>query len=123
MVTPYQNKRISLGITGSIAAYKSAELASKLAQAGALVDVILTNSAAQFVTPLTFQSVTGKVAFTDSDLWGSQGHVQHINLAREAQLLVIAPITANTIAKLAHGIADNFPTAPHADPHSGNSTG
>ena len=85
MITPYQDKRIVLGITGSIAAYKSAELASKLAQAGALVDVIMTSSAAKFVTPLTFQSVTGRVAFTDLDLWGSQGHVQHIGLAREAQ--------------------------------------
>lgn len=110
MVTPYQDKRIVLGITGSIAAYKAADLASKMAQAGALVDVILTGSAAQFVTPLTFQSVTGRMAFTDSDLWGSQGHIQHIGLARKAQLLVIAPITANTIAKLAHGIADNLLT-------------
>jgi phosphopantothenoylcysteine decarboxylase/phosphopantothenate--cysteine ligase len=110
MVTPYKDKRIVLGITGSIAAYKSADLASKLAQAGALVDVILTGSAVQFISPLTLQSVTGRNAFTDSDLWGSQGHIQHIGLAREAQLLVIAPITANTIAKLANGIADNLLT-------------
>lgn len=110
MITPYQDKRIVLGITGSIAAYKAADLASKMAQAGALVDVILTGSAAQFVTPLTFQSVTGRMAFTDSDLWGTQGHIQHIGLARKAQLLVIAPITANTIAKLAHGIANNLLT-------------
>lgn len=110
MVTPYKDKRIVLGITGSIAAYKSADLASKLAQAGAMVDVILTGSAVQFISPLTFQSVTGRNAFIDSDLWGSQGHIQHIGLAREAQLLVIAPITANTIAKLAHGIADNLLT-------------
>ncbi|MGW8143536.1 MAG: bifunctional phosphopantothenoylcysteine decarboxylase/phosphopantothenate--cysteine ligase CoaBC [Anaerolineales bacterium] len=110
MVTPLQDKQIVLGITGSIAAYKSADLASKLTQAGAYVDVILTGSAVQFVTPLTFQSVTGRRAFTDSDLWGSQGHVQHIGLARSAQLLVIAPVTANTIAKLAHGIADNLLT-------------
>ena len=110
MATPYQDKRIVLGITGSIAAYKAADLASKIAQAGALVDVILTGSAAQFVTPLTFQSVTGRTAFTDSDLWGTQGHIQHIGLARKAQLLVIAPITANSIAKLAHGIADNLLT-------------
>ena len=110
MVTPYKDKHIVLGITGSIAAYKSADLASKLAQAGALVDVILTESGGKFVSPLTFQSVTGRMAFTDRDLWGSQGHVQHIGLARQAQLLVIAPITANTIAKLAHGMADNLLT-------------
>ena len=99
MITPFKNKRIVLGVTGSIAAYKSVELASKLAQAGALVDVILTQSAANFVSTLTFQSVTGQTAFTEIDFWGSQGHVQHIGLARNANLLVIAPITANTIAK------------------------
>lgn len=110
MVTPFEDKRIVLGVTGSIAAYKSADLASKLTQAGALVDVILTQSATQFVTPLTFQSVTGQTAYTDSDLWGSQGHIQHIDLARHASQLVIAPITANTLAKLAHGIADNLLT-------------
>jgi phosphopantothenoylcysteine decarboxylase/phosphopantothenate--cysteine ligase len=108
MITPFKNKRIVLGVTGSIAAYKSVELASKLAQAGALVDVILTQSAANFVSPLTFQSVTGQTAFTETDLWGSQGHIQHIGLARNANLLVIAPITANTIAKLALGMADNL---------------
>lgn len=110
MITPFKNKRIVLGVTGSIAAYKSVELASKLAQAGALVDVILTQSAVKFVSPLTFQSVTGHTAFTETDLWGSQGHVQHIGLARNANLLVIAPITANTIAKLALGLADNLLT-------------
>jgi phosphopantothenoylcysteine decarboxylase/phosphopantothenate--cysteine ligase len=110
MITPYQDKRIVLGITGSIAAYKSVDLASRMAQSGARIDVILTRSAAQFVTPLTFQSVTGQTAYTDSDLWGSQGHIQHIGLARHAQLLIIAPITANTMAKLAHGIADNLLT-------------
>jgi phosphopantothenoylcysteine decarboxylase/phosphopantothenate--cysteine ligase len=110
MITPFHKKRIVLGVTGSIAAYKAVEVASKLAQNGAIVDVILTQSAANFVTPLTFQSVTGQPAYTEEDLWGAQGHVQHIGLAREADLVVIAPITANTIAKLAHGIADNLLT-------------
>ena len=110
MNSPFQDKQIVLGVTGSIAAYKSADLASKLAQAGALVDVILTQSGAQFVSPLTFQSVTGRAAYIDADLWGSEGHVLHIGLARKADLLVIAPITANTIAKLAHGLADNLLT-------------
>ena len=110
MITPFHKKRIVLGVTGSIAAYKAAEVASKLAQNGAMVDVILTQAAANFVTPLTFQSVTGQPAYTEEDLWGAQGHVQHIGLAREADLVVIAPITANTIAKLAHGIADNLLT-------------
>ncbi|MBI3160546.1 MAG: bifunctional phosphopantothenoylcysteine decarboxylase/phosphopantothenate--cysteine ligase CoaBC [Chloroflexi bacterium] len=107
-MTPLQNKRILLGVTGSIACYKAADLASKLRQAGAEVDVILTAAAAQFVTPLTFQSVTGRRAYVDADLWGSEGHVLHISLAKEADLLVVAPATANTIAKLAHGLADNL---------------
>lgn len=110
METIFDDKRILLGVTGSIAAYKTADLASKLTQAGARVDVVLTQSALHFITPLTFQSVTGRPAFTDSDLWGSEGHVLHIGLAKNADLLVISPATANTIAKLAHGIADNLVT-------------
>jgi len=109
-MNPIKNKRITLGVTGSIACYKAADLASKLTQAGALVDVILTESATQFVTPLTFQSVTGRKAFVDADLWGDQGHVQHIGLGHATDLIVAAPLTANTMAKLAHGIADNLLT-------------
>jgi phosphopantothenoylcysteine decarboxylase / phosphopantothenate---cysteine ligase len=101
-------KRITLGVTGSIAAYKAADLASRLTQAGAQVDVILTGAAEKFVTPLTFQSVTGRRAYTDEDLWGNEAHVLHVGLGHAADLLVIAPCTANTIAKLAHGQADNL---------------
>lgn len=108
--TPFTDKRILLGVTGSIACYKAADLASKLTQAGARVDVILSEAATRFVTPLTFQSVTGRRAYVDADLWGSEGHVQHIALGRNADLLVIAPASANTLAKLAHGIADNLLT-------------
>lgn len=108
MSNPIAGKRIILGITGSIAAYKAAILASKLTQAGAKVDCILTESATQFISPLTFQSVTGRTAYTDQDLWSGQGHVVHIELAHEADLLLIAPVSANTLAKLAHGIADNL---------------
>ena len=103
-------KRIMLGVTGSIAAYKAADLASKLTQAGAQVDVILTGAAEKFVTPLTFQSVTGRRAYTDADLWGNEAHVLHVGLGHAADLLVIAPCTANTIAKLAHGQADTLLT-------------
>lgn len=110
MTNPLHQKRIILGVTGSIAAYKAADLASRLAQAGALVEVILTESARQFVAPLTFQSVTGRRCYTDADLWGGDGHVQHIGLARQADLLIIAPLTANTLARLAHGLADNLLT-------------
>src|SRR5512146_2147235 len=104
------NKRITLGVTGSIAAYKAADLASKLTQAGAQVDVILTGAAEKFVTPLTFQSVTGRRAYVDNDLWGNEAHVLHVGLGHAADLLVIAPCTANTIARLAHGQADNLLT-------------
>lgn len=109
-MTPLANKRILLGITGSIACYKSADLASRLRQHGAEVDVILTKAAAHFLTPLTFQSVTGRRAYSDEDLWGDAGHVLHVGLAEAADLMVIAPATANTIAKLAHGLADNLLT-------------
>jgi phosphopantothenoylcysteine decarboxylase/phosphopantothenate--cysteine ligase len=104
------DKHILLGVTGSIAAYKAADLASKLTQTGALLDVILTPSAEKFVTPLTFQSVTGRRAYTDADLWGSEAHVLHVGLAHQADVLVIAPCTANTLAKLAHGEAGSLLT-------------
>ena len=110
MKTPFDSKRIILGVTGSIACYKAADLASKLTQAGALVDVILTQGASQFLTPLTFQSVTGRRAYTESDLWGNEAHVLHVGLGHKTDLLVIAPATANTLAKLAHGTADNLLT-------------
>ena len=106
MTNPLTNKRILLGVTGSIAAYKAADLASKLTQSGALVDVVLTESAAKFVSPLTFQSVTGRKAYTDADLWGGEGHVTHIGLGHAADLVLIAPVSANTLAKLAHGFAE-----------------
>ena len=104
------NKRIILGVTGSIAAYKAADLASKLTQAGAQLDVILTSAAEKFITPLTFQSVTGRRAYTDSDLWGSEAHILHVGLGNAADLIIIAPCTANTIAKLTHGQADTLLT-------------
>jgi len=110
MTTPFENRRVILGVTGSIAAYKATDLASKLAQSGTLVDLILTQAALEFITPLSFQSVTGRPAFIDKDLWEREGHVLHIGLAKNASLLVIAPASANTLAKLAHGIADNLLT-------------
>ena len=105
-----KDKRIILGVTGSIAAYKAADLASKLTQAGAKVDVILSSSAEKFITPLTFQSVTGRRAFVDADLWGNEAHVLHVGLGHTVDLLIIAPCTANTMAKLAHGQADTLLT-------------
>ena len=106
----FNDKHILLGVTGSIAACKAAELASRLTQAEAKVDVILTAAAEKFVAPLTFQSVTGRKAYTEAELWGGEAHVLHVGLGQQADLLVIAPCTANTLAKLAHGLADNLLT-------------
>jgi phosphopantothenoylcysteine decarboxylase/phosphopantothenate--cysteine ligase len=103
-------RKVILGVTGSIAAYKAVELASQLTQAGALVEVILTQAATAFVSPLTFQSVTGRRAYLDEDLWGEDAHVLHVGLADQAALLLVAPVTANTLAKFAHGLADNLLT-------------
>ncbi len=110
-ITILENKRILLGVTGSIAVYKAADLASKLTQAGAQVDVIMTEAAQRFVTPLTFQSVTGRPVYTS--LWDAGGeglptHIAHVGLGEGADLLVIAPCTANTLARLAHGHADDL---------------
>lgn len=111
-ITLLENKRLVLGVTGSIAVYKAVDLASKLTQAGALVDVIMTAAAQQFVTPLAFQSVTGRAVYTD--MWradaggGLPTHIAHIGLGEGADLLVIAPATANTIARLAQGLADDL---------------
>ena len=104
-------KRILLGVTGGIAAYKAVYLASRLTQSGARVDVIMTEAATRFVAPLTFQGVTRRPVHTR--LWdpipaGEEAHIAHIHLARQADLLIIAPATANTLARLAQGIADDL---------------
>ena len=107
-----RDKRIILGVCGSIAVYKAVDLASKLTQAGALVDVVMTEAAQRFVSPLTFQAVSGRPVY--SDMWraeasgGLPSHIAHIGLAEGADLLVIAPATANTLAKLAQGLADDL---------------
>ncbi|MCK5645527.1 MAG: bifunctional phosphopantothenoylcysteine decarboxylase/phosphopantothenate--cysteine ligase CoaBC [Anaerolineales bacterium] len=106
----FKGRRILLGITGSIAAYKAADLASKLTQAGAQVEVLLSEAAQKFISPLTFQSVTGRRAYTDKDLWSTEAHILHVGLAEYADLLIIAPATANTLAKIAHGQADSLIT-------------
>ena len=103
-----QEKHILLGVTGSIAAYKAVDLASRLTQAGALVDVVMTDSATRFVTPLAFRSVTGRPVYTD--MWALDDHVRHVGLGETADLLLIAPATANTLGKLAYGLADNLLT-------------
>ena len=101
-------KRILLGVTGGIAAYKSAELVRLLRKQGAEVQVVMTKSAMQFISPLTFQALSGNPVHTellDADVENAMGH---ISLARWADVLLIAPATANTLAKLAHGLADDL---------------
>ena len=106
----FSGKRIVLGVTGSIAAYKSAILASLLTKAGAEVDTVLTEAARELISPMTFSALTGRKAFLDEDLWKQDDHVLHIDLGENNQAFLIAPATANTIAKLAHGLADNLLT-------------
>jgi len=102
------DKTIVLGVTGSIAAYKAVELASKLTQDGVRVDVVMTRSAQEFVTPLTFRSVTQRPVVTEMFDLESEFSIEHVSLAERADLVVIAPATANIIAKLAGGIADDM---------------
>ncbi len=100
-------KTVVLGVSGGIAAYKAADLASKLTQAGATVKVIMTESATKFITPLTFRNLTGQPVVTDMFELASEFSVQHVALAELADIIVIAPATANIIAKITAGIADD----------------
>ena len=102
------NKTVILGITGSIAAYKAADIASKLTQAGAKVEVVMTESATRFVTPLTLRSITGRPVVTSMWELDSEFSIEHVALGEAADVVVIAPATANIIAKLAAGIADDM---------------
>jgi len=104
---PLAEKHILLGVTGSIACYKALDLASKLVQAGALVDTVLSYGATQFVTPLAFRSITHRDVVTDTFDADSEYSHQHVTLARRADIVVIAPATVHTIAKLASGLADD----------------
>jgi phosphopantothenoylcysteine decarboxylase/phosphopantothenate--cysteine ligase len=106
-----EGKNIILGVTGGIAAYKAAIICSRLVQAGAMIEVVMTEAAQQFVTPLTFQALTHRPIHTDMFDLRARQNIAHVSLARAAEVLVIAPATANTIAKLAHGLADNLLTA------------
>jgi phosphopantothenoylcysteine decarboxylase/phosphopantothenoylcysteine decarboxylase/phosphopantothenate--cysteine ligase len=101
--------RVLLGVTGSVAAYKAADLAHRLTKDGHAVDVVLTRAASEFVTPLTFRTLTGRPVYTDlfTDPFDD---VRHITLARSADLALVAPATANVVGKLAHGLADDYLT-------------
>jgi phosphopantothenoylcysteine decarboxylase/phosphopantothenate--cysteine ligase len=100
---------VLLGVTGGIAAYKACSLTRLLTGAGALVQVVMTRSATRFVGPDTFAALSGRRTY--ADLWEEPGAVLHVRLAREADLAVVAPATANVLAKLAHGIADDLLTS------------
>jgi phosphopantothenoylcysteine decarboxylase / phosphopantothenate---cysteine ligase len=106
-----QGRRILMGVGGGIAAYKVCTVVSTLAKAGAEVRVILTNSAQEFVTPLTFATLSRHPAYTDAAFWQpTHSRPLHIELGEWAELFVIAPLTANTLAKLTYGMADNLLT-------------
>jgi phosphopantothenoylcysteine decarboxylase/phosphopantothenate--cysteine ligase len=113
-----KDKSVVLGITGGIAAYKAAALCSHLVKAGAIVDVVLTEAAREFIAPLTFQALTQRPIVIEmftllpgsAEPGRTRAEISHVSLAKRADLLVIAPATANTIAKLAAGLADNMLT-------------
>lgn len=106
-----QGKEIVLGITGGIAAYKAAELVRELVKRGAGVQVIMTRSAREFIAPLTLQALSGNVVTTDLFKLYEEKEIGHISLAQRAQVLLIAPATANIIGKIAHGLADDILSA------------
>ncbi|MDX2254530.1 MAG: bifunctional phosphopantothenoylcysteine decarboxylase/phosphopantothenate--cysteine ligase CoaBC [Pseudanabaenaceae cyanobacterium bins.39] len=102
---------VLIGVSGGIAAYKVCEVVSSLAKRGVEVRVILTKSATEFVTPLTFATLSRQPAYTDADFWQpSHGRPLHIELAEWADVILLAPLTANTLAKITHGFADNLLT-------------
>ena len=108
---------VLLCVTGGIASYKSADIVSRLIQSGATVNVAMTEAAQKFVCPLTFQTLSGRNVYTS--MWETMGEIKptHIPLPEEADIMVIAPATANTIAKLAVGIADNPVTSMGLSAH------
>jgi phosphopantothenoylcysteine decarboxylase/phosphopantothenate--cysteine ligase len=108
-VRPFEGRRILLGVTGGIASYKSVMLARLLTQAGAEVDVVMTKGALEFVGAITFEAVTGRRTY--SEIFGAGNALDHIRLAREAAVFVVAPATADFLARAAHGMADDLLTA------------
>ncbi|MGI9042454.1 MAG: bifunctional phosphopantothenoylcysteine decarboxylase/phosphopantothenate--cysteine ligase CoaBC [Gemmatimonadales bacterium] len=108
-MTVWAGRHVVLGVSGGIACYKSCILARRLTEAGARVDAVLTRSAAEFVRPLTFEALTGRPVL--SSLWEPGGALSHVRLGQDADLIVVAPATANLIARAAQGLADDFLTA------------
>ena len=105
-----KNKKILVGVTGGIAVYKTCSLVNMFLKEGADVKVIMTHGATQFVTPLTFQSLTNRPVYVDMWQTYNKEEVEHISLAKWADIVVISPATANIIGKITYGIADNLLT-------------
>lgn len=105
-----KGKTVLLGVTGGIAAYKAAALASALVKQHAAVEVVMTENATQFVTPLTFEQLTGRRTMVNTFDRNFSHQVEHIALAERTDLVIVAPATANVCAKLAHGLADDMLT-------------
>ena len=103
-------KNVVLGVSGGIAVYKACEIVSRLKKLGASVDVIMTDNAREFVTPLTFQTLAKSAVVTNAFEPVKEFDINHISLAKKADILVVAPATANVIAKFAEGIADDMLT-------------
>lgn len=101
-------KRVLLAVSGGIAAYKACDIVSKLSKRDVEVQVVMTENAAKFVTPLTFEALSGRMVYTDTFDYGYDASIKHITLAQEADLFCVAPATANVIAKMAHGLADDM---------------
>lgn len=110
MANPFQDKRIIVGVTGGIAAYKTATVVSRLAQAGAQVTVLMTEAATHFVTPLTFQSLSGRPVYTSAWEHIESQDPQHISLAQRADAAVVAPCTMDCMARLAQGNTSDIVT-------------
>ncbi|MDP4590930.1 MAG: phosphopantothenate synthase, partial [Burkholderiaceae bacterium] len=107
-MTNLTGKRIVLGLSGGVACYKSAELVRGLVGFGARVHVVMTESATRFITPVTLQALSGHPVYTD--MWDARvdNNMAHINLTRDADLIIVAPASANFMARLAHGLADDL---------------
>ncbi|HEY8195347.1 MAG TPA: flavoprotein, partial [Gemmatimonadales bacterium] len=105
----WAGRHVVLGVSGGIACYKSCILARRLVDAGARVDAVLTEGAAEFVRPLTFEALTGRPVL--SSLWEPGGALSHVRLGQEADLIIVAPATAHLIARVAQGLADDVLSA------------
>lgn len=110
MTNMFKNKTVILGVSGGIAAYKSASLASMLVKSGAEVHVLMTANACNFINPITFETLTGNKCITDTFDRNFRHSVEHVALAKKADVFMVAPATANVMAKLAHGLADDMLT-------------